>query len=272
MFQYFKGYTIGICVIAVALPVVTSTIWPFVTGEMMASSFMGMVMMFVLFAIGLFLGYFIFSKLADSRVQVMLDEYNNNCDPSLLIHKGAQIATQIAYPCNQAASWFMGYYGQALLDAGNVQMAKNILGGLRLSIDAAKGPEEKAGILVNYLQLDEKIDGMKQALDVVNEGIGYCKQAKGSHAASYLDFLDSQKTILEDLLSPDKSKAIAVCEKVRADAAYPARLRVEYAWIEASKLYGSGDDSKEASCLQFIIRKGNKLALVDKARARLKDL
>lgn len=272
MFQYFKGYTIGICVIAVALPVIVSTIWPFVTGQMMAASFMGMVLMFALFAVGMFLGYLIFSKLADSKIQVMLDAYNNDCDPTLLVQKGAQIAAQIAYPCNQAASWFMGYYGQALLDAGNAQLAKNILGGLRLSIDAAKSPEDKAGILVNYLPLDEKIDGMNQALDVVNEGIGYCDKASGRHSASYLDFLESQKKILEDLVSPDKSKAVAVCDKVRADAAYPARLRVEYAWIEASKLYGSDDVAKETSCLQFIIRKGNKLALVEKAKARLKDL
>lgn len=272
MLTYFKGYTIAICAIAIALPVVTSTLWPIFTGQMMAASFTGMVLMFVLFAVGMSVGYFVFSKLADHKVQTWIDEYNNKCNPDLLISQGAQIASQVAYPCNQASSWFMGYYGQALLDSGNSQFAKNILGGLRLSIDAAKKPLDKAGILVNYLPLDQKIEGSANALNVVDEGIGYCKQARESQASSYLDFLDFQKKILSDLTSGDKSKAIAICEKVKSDPAYPLRLRVEYAWIEASKLYGSDDSNKEVNCLGFVVRNGNKLALVAKAQKRLSEI
>lgn len=272
MYTYFKGYTIGICVVAVALPVVTSTVWPLFTGQMMASSLGGTLLMFALFVVGMFLGWLIFSRLADHKVQKMIDAYNDDCDPDTLIREGSNIATQVAYPCNQAASWFMGYYGQALLDSGNAQLAKNILGGLRLSIDAAKNPQDKVGILVNYLPLDEKIDGMKTALEVVNEGIGYCQEAGSAQISSFFDFLKSQKKIMEDLVSGDREKAIATCEKIKSDAAYPYRLRVEYAWIEASKIYGTGDRQKEISCLGFIVKHGNKLALVAKAKARLADI
>lgn len=272
MLTYFKGYTIGICVIAVALPVITSTLWPIFTGQMMAASLAGMVMMFVLFAVGMAIGYFIFSRLADSKVQKWIDEYNNKCDPDLLISQGAQIASQIAYPCNQPSSWFMGYYGQALLDSGNSQFAKNILGGLRLSIDASKTPIEKAGILVNFLPLDQKIDGAKKALGVVEEGLSYCKEAKSPQAASYDDFLKSQQRILEGITSGNVDTATAICEKIKTDPAYPLRLRVEYSWIEASKLYGTDDIAKETSCLDFVVRNGNKLVLVEKAKKRLSDL
>ena len=272
MFTYFKGYTVGICAIAIALPVVTSTLWPMFTGQMMAASLGGTILMFALFIVGMFFGWLIFSRLADSKVQRMINAYNNDCDPDTLIREGSNIAIQVVYPCNQAASWFMGYYGQALLDSGNAQLAKNILGGLRLSIDAAKTPQEKVGILVNYLPLDEKMSGLQDALSVIDEGLGYCKEAKSSQVASFSDFLRSQKRIMQDLVSDDKQNAVDMCEKIRSDSSYPTRLRVEYAWIEASKLYGSGDKKEEANCLDFIVKNGNKLALVEKAKARLSDL
>lgn len=269
MLPYFKGYTIAICAIAVGIPVVVSILWPLFTGAMMASTFGGLVTMFSLFVIGMLLGFGIFNKRADAKVQAMLDAYNDQCDPQALIAQGAQIASQVTYPCNQATSWFMGYYGQALLDAGDVQGAKNALSGIRISIDSSKKPHEKAGILVNYLPLCEKMEGSEKAIETIDEGLEYCRQASASSTSAYLDFLESQKKILEEIDSDDKALAISVCEKIVQNSDYPMRLRVEYAWTEASKLYGGSDESREIDCLRFIIDHGNKLALVSGARSRL---
>ncbi len=272
MLPYFKGYTIAICVIAVAFPLIASSVWPLYTGQIMASTLDGLVLLFALFIFGMMIGYAIFSKLANSKVQSMLDAYNTNCDPEKLIQQGAKLASQASYPCNQAMSWFMGYFGQALLDSENVQEAKNVLVGLRLSIDSAKKPKERAGILVNYLSLEEKMEGSASALSVIEEGLGYCSGFSDSHSIQYRDYLNSQKEILDDLVCEDVNKAIAVCEKIRTNSAYPMRLRVEYAWIEASKLYGSANKLKEISCLNFIVENGNKLAMVSRAKTMLQEL
>lgn len=272
MIVYFRKYTIFVCVIAVALPVIVSTVWPLFTGQMMAASIGGLVLMFALFVLGLLFGYAIFEKHAEGIVDGYLSKYNEGCDPEALISEGAQLADEIKFPCNQIGSWFMGYYAQALLDVGDVERAKAISDGLRQSMEAAKTSEVKAGIMANLLPLSEKLDGSSEALELADKGIEHCNQIPARKAGQLSDFFSSQKKILEAQSSDDQAAIARLSESIRASALYPMRIRVEYAWDEARAEYKLGDVDEEKRCLRFVSDYGNKLALVAKAQQRLASL
>lgn len=271
MIPYFKKYSIFVCIVAVALPIVVSTIWPLLTGHMMAASIGGLIGMFVLFILGLLLGYAIFERKAESVVDGYLAQYNEECDPEALVSEGSNLASAIQFPCNQIGSWFMGYYAQALLDIGQPGRAREIYDGLMTSYQASRKPTEKAGILANILPLSEKMDDVDTTLGLINEGLALC-DAGGKNVAPLRDFLFSQKRILDARKLGDQRVIGDLAEKVRSSAQYPMRLRVEYAWDEASADYRLGDLAEERRCLEFVVARGNKLALVAKAKDRLEKL
>lgn len=271
MLPYFKRYTIYVCIIAVALPVVVSTVWPLLTGHIMASSILGLVLLFALFVAGLLLGYRIFGNKADKTAEMHLDRYNDDCDPEALVNGGAEIAGAIAFPCIPAGAWYMGYYAQALLDMGRVEEAREIEEGIASSVPAVKKDAMKVGIIVNLLPLKEKIHGTEAAIQLVDEGLAICSQSTGA-VTQEEEFLKSQKTILEARMSGDARKVSQLDEKIRSNAQYPMRIRVEYAWDAASAEYKLGNASEEKTALEFVADHGNKLALVAKAKARLENV
>lgn len=268
MLPYFKRYSIYVCVIAVALPVAASTAWPLLTGQMMASQIGGLVGMLVLFAAGLFIGYAVFGRRADALTESYLAKYNDDCDPQALIDEGASLAKAIRTPCDQSGSWFLGYYAQALLEVGRADEAKAVRSGLRESVDAAKTPAAKLGILVNLLPLEEKVEGDAAAAALAEEGAALCEQM-GDAAGQLGEFVDGQRKVIEAKLSDDPEKLASLAEAVRESDRYPARIRVEYAWQEASARYRLGDSEGERLCLRFVEENGGSLALARKARERL---
>ncbi len=272
MIAYFKKYSIFVCIIAVALPVVASTVWPLITGQMMAASIGGLILMFALFVLGLFIGYAVFEKKAEGIVDGYIAKYNEGCDPEALVEEGRWLAEAIHFPCNQIGSWFLGYYAQALLDLGRVDEAREIDKGLRESIHAARKPAMKAGILVNLLPLSEKLDDVHDALQLIVDGLEYCSEDGGRGVAQLREFLESQQKVLGARKSGDQKAIADMSEAIRASAAYPMRIRVEYAWDEAAAGFKLGDLAQEKSCLEFVAAHGNKLALTEKARARLSKL
>ncbi len=272
MIIYFKKYTILVAVIAIALPVIVSTVWPLATGQIMAASIGGLALLFALFILGFLGGYAILERKAEGIVDGYIAKYNEACDPEAFITEGEQLARQITFPCNQIGSWFMGYYAQALLDVGKVDEVNAIAEGLRQSIDSAKKSIDKAGIAANLLPLTEKLADTDASLALVDEALGYCEQAGPRGTSQLRDFFNSQKKVLDARKSGNQREIADLSERIRASAAYPTRIRVEYAWDEASAQYRLGDTAEERRCLEFVVSHGSKLALASKAQARLKQL
>ncbi len=272
MLQYFKRYNVYVAIVAVIPPMVASTAWPLATGQMMAASIGGLVALFALFAIGLFVGYGIFGKRADAETEKYLAFYNDDCDPAALVDAGAKLAEAIPTPCDQSGSWFMGYYAQALLDLGRRDEAMGILAGLKASMQAAKNASAKVGILVNVLPLVEKAEGPKAALDLADEGVGLCDQAGDAGASQMRDYLESQRKVLRVELSDDPADIAKIAGGIAGSDRYPMRIRVEFAWREASAQYKLGDLAEEKRALEFVARNGGKLALAQKAAERLAKL
>ena len=193
-------------------------------------------------------------------------------DAKRLVDAGAKLAEAIPTPCDQSGSWFMGYYAQALLDLGRRDEAMGILAGLKASMQAAKNASAKVGILVNVLPLVEKAEGPKAALDLADEGVGLCDQAGDAGASQMRDYLESQRKVLRVELSDDPAGIARVAGGIAGSDRYPMRIRVEFAWREASAQYKLGDLAEEKRALEFVARNGGKLALAQKAAERLAKL
>lgn len=269
MVIYFKKYTIAICVIAVALPIIASTLWPLLFGQLMATSAMGLFLMIGLFIVGLFLGYLIFEKKAEALAEGYTAKYNEKCDPQAFLSEGKRLAEEIKYPYNALGAWYMSYYAQALLDIGNADEAKRIYDDISKSIEANKRGIDKIGIIANLIPLDEKINPASSTVELIDQGLKICKSDNIRSAKPFEDFFESQKKIAVARLAGNEELIARLSEKIRSSAQYPMRIRVEYAWSEASACYRLGDYSEEKRLLHYVVKNGNRLILVSKAQKRL---
>lgn len=269
MLPYFKRYTIYVCIIAVALPVIASTVYPLFTGQIMAASLAGMLAEIGLLFLGMVIGFGIFERRAEARTNQLLSYYDDDCDPKRLVDEGASLAEAIGFPCNESGAWYLSAYAQALLDAGQVERAEHIQEGLEASIEAAKKPEAKAGILVNLVPLVEKTGSEEEALFLITWGLELLRDKTSPAAAERRSYLNSQKAILDARRSGNAADAIRLDEAIKTNPSYPMRIRVEYAWSEAGACFRIGDVAAERANLRFVVENGGSLRLVDQARVRL---
>ncbi|WP_251212270.1 hypothetical protein [Adlercreutzia murintestinalis] len=269
MLPYFKKYSIIACIIGVLPSVVVSTVYPMVTGSIMASTLGGLAVLLALFMVSMVLGFNIMERVAETRTNGLLALYNDACDPEALIAQGKEVAEAVSFPCRAAGAWYMAYYAQALLEEGKVDQARLIEQGLRQSIQAVKKPQQKAGILVNLIPLADKLDGTEEALALVGQGLALVSGDAGPVAVELRAFLESQEKIMRVRESGHAEDAARLDEAIRASDAYPMRIRVEAAWAEARAYYQLGDAAAERRSLAFVVDHGNRLALVAKAQQRL---
>lgn len=272
MLIYFKKYVIAVCAIAIALPVIISTIWPFVTGQIMAASISGLLLEFALFAVGFMVGYQIFERRAERVVDGYLYLYNSDCNPQALIAHGGQLAHDISFPCNESGAWFMGCFAQACLEVGDIERARTIEAGLEDSISAAKKPSQKCGIILYLIPLVEKLGTLDEVEELIERAEKLNDTDRSEEAIQRRAFLESQRKIVHARREGDYHELVKLDESVVRSAAYPWRQRVEYAWDEASASYKLGDQEHERTCLDFVIRHGGSLALVAQAKERLSQL
>ena len=272
MIVYFKSYVVLVCGIAIALPVVYSTVYPMMTGELVASSLSGLITLFVLFILGLLLGFGIFERKAQAKADSWVALYNDQCDPEAFLREGADLAEGMRPPYNQVSAWYMGYYAQAYLDSGDTHDAKAVLDALLSSIESARKPAEKVGIIVNTIPLLDKIEGAHAALGLVDRGFDICAECKGSAVSQYREFLESQSSVLNARVSGDARKALEMDESVWHSQRYPRRIRVEYAWDGASAAYSCGESATEKEALEYVADNGGELALAQKAEDRLSSI
>lgn len=271
MLPYFKKYAIFVCICAVVPVLIATTVWPLITGQIMASSIAGLALMFALFIAGLLVGYFIFSRVAENKTEAMLNKYNMQCDPQALIDEGSGIMHEINLPLNQTSSWFAGYYAQAMLDVGDSKEAAVVLQRMEDSVPKAKNAYVKCAVISNMLPLVEKVEGATSAIKYSEEALQLCSESKKAND-TYRDYLLSQKTIYEAETSDDAKRIASLSEGIRSNARYPMRIRVEYAWKAANAYFKLNNSSQEISELKFIVEKGGTLKLKDKAKSRLSQL
>lgn len=237
----------------------------------MASSISGLLLLLAIFAVSMFVGVNAMEHVAQKKTNEVLDLYNAECDPEAFIAKGAPIADAVTFPCREAGAWYMSYYAQAELDAGNKDKAIEIEHQIQSSYEAAKNVRLKAGILVNLIQVVDKIDGNSEALKLINEGFSLTKGDMTPVGRERTAFLESQKKIMESRLAVNPENAFKIDSAVVKSNAYPMRIRVEAAWDQARQAYKMGNTPAETDALQFVVKNGNKLALVKKAKKQLQS-
>lgn len=273
MLPYFKKYVIWSCVIAVAVPVVTSTVYAAVTGSIMAATLPGMIGMLVLLFGSMMAAQSFFARKADEKTEAMLALYNEQCDPKAFTEQAAPVVANMREPYDVMASWFLTYYAQALLDEGRTDQAKAIEAAMLRSIDAAKNDSIRLGVLMNTVPLVTKTQGPRAVLDLVDKGLALVPTLQqGPQTADPLTFLNNQKTLLEAAVDHDDATLRSLYARVHDDASLPLRIRVESAWKEAQACHGLGDTARERTCLDFVVADGKGLALVAPARERLAAL
>lgn len=269
MLPYFKRYSIYVCVIAAALPLIYSTAYPLLTGTLAASSLSGTVTMFALFVAGLLVGFGIFERKAQAKADALLALYNDDCDPVALIEEGASLAEAIKEPYSQTGAWYMSYYAQAKLDVGDAQDAKDVLASMLEAAAGAKKPLDRAAILVNAVPLIEKLEGNERALEVVQDGLAACEECRGTDAAHYIEFLTVQGSIVSARIDDDAEMLLELDESFWQSGRYPKRIRVEYAWDAASAAWRAQEGERERRALEFVAANGGKLAMTARAKERL---
>lgn len=272
MLPYFKKYSIIACVIGVVPSLIITAIYPFLTGTIMAASIGGLLLLLAIFIVSMIVGVNVMERKAESDTAAMLSLYNNDCDPQALIDRGRAVAAAITFPCREAAAWFMSYYAQAMLDAGDKDGALQIERGIRESVQAAKNPQAKAGILVNLIPLSDKTEGTQAALELIREGLQLTRDDTTPAGSERRAFLESQEKIMNVRTSGDSAAAVQLDEGILSSNAYPMRIRVEAAWAQARAYFKLGDANGERKALDFVAANGNKLALVTQAKQRLASL
>lgn len=272
MLPYFKKYVIAVCAIAVLLLIVASTLWPLMTGQIMAASLLGMVLQFVLFFGGLLIGYVIFERRAERVADGYLYLYDVDCNPEALISHGSALARAITFPCNGSGAWFLSSYAQACLDVGRMDEARTILSGLRESVSAQKKPAQKVEIIMYLIPLEEKMGTLAEVSRLIEEGIHLVSEDASPEASVRRDYLTSQRVLANARASHDYEKLVKLDDAVVSSSAYPMRIRVEYAWDAASACFKLKDEGTERKLLSFIVDHGGSLALVARAKERLSHL
>ena len=272
MFAYYKRYAIISCVVAVAVPLAVSTAYAAVTGKIMAASLDGLIVLLLLLFGTMVLMQGVFARRVDGRTAQLLALYNDDCDPEAFVEQGRAVADAITEPYDVTGSWFMTYYGQALLDAGKADQARKVAEALRESVAAARKPQAKVGIIANAVPLVAKVDGPKAALDLVGEGLELAGGQDADPADSRVVFLRGQQRLRQAEAADDDAELRSFYEKSVADAAVPERLRVESAWKLARLAFRSDDAATERRMLRYVVGHGGKLALVAPARKQLDAL
>lgn len=272
MLAYYKRYAIISCVVAVAVPLAVSTAYAAVTGKIMAASLDGLIVLLLLLFGTMVLMQGVFARRVDGRTAQLLALYNDDCDPEAFVEQGRAVADAITEPYDVTGSWFMTYYGQALLDAGKADQARKVAEALRESVAAARKPQAKVGIIANAVPLVAKVDGPKAALDLVGEGLELAGGQDADPADSRVVFLRGQQRLRQAEAADDDAELRSFYEKSVADATVPERLRVESAWKLARLAFRSGDAATERRMLRYVVSHGGKLALVAPARKQLDAL
>lgn len=271
MLPFYRKYAILICVIAAGAYIVVSTAWSLLTGTIMAATLQGLIASFVVFFGALGISGYVMNRKATEETERLFALYNDACDPESFVEQGAEVARVAETTSGELASWYLSYYGQALLDTGRVDRARKIYNEQLERVDALKKDADRAAVIVNMVPLGCKLDDPEHVLSLIERSIALLP---GDDYASTQrrTFLEIQRDVVQARIAGDDEKLVSLYERMRSESANPLRVRVERTWDEAQACFRMGDVPREIDCLSFVVANGNKLALVAPARARLATL
>ncbi len=272
MLPYVKKYVIVACVIAVVIPLVVSTAWPLFTGQIMAASVGGLILLLALFFGGFLVSVRVMGRKADELVDGYIALYDEKCDPQAFVDASRDIASSVVVPFTPSGAWFIGYYAQAMLDLGFVEKAEKLRDAMFDTIAKSKKASDQISMIVDLVSLMTKLEGPEETLPVVEKGIELIGAPAELDAAVQKDYLTSQAQILRARMNGELDKLATLYADVVSRELVPMRIRVECAWEEARIHFNAGDAARERDSLEFVVGHGNKLALVAPARARLEVL
>lgn len=269
MLAFYRKYVIAVCAISVGVPVVVSTIWPLVTGQIMAASIPGLATLIVLLFGALVISSRFFGAKADAETERLFDLYNAQCDPRAFVDEAAQVAAYASARVGELSSWFLSYFGQALLDVGEASRAEDIAQAQLEGMQRCRTASEQAAVAVNMVPLLAKLREPADVLPLVSQGLELLGSADDFASNQRRDYLRLQRDYLTARAEGDRETVVRMCQDVRANEDQPLRVRVERSWDEAQVHFAAGEASLERACLEFVVENGNKLALVGPARVRL---
>lgn len=272
MLPYFRNYAFIAYIIGVAAPVVLVTALSWIFGFYIVATLPGLIAAIVLMAVSLLTAKKIVTAKANRKADEMISLYNDACDPAAFVDAARSVAQEIRPPYDESGSWFLSFYALALDDLGQRNDAARIGQAMLSSAQMAPDPQTKVGILVNIEPLVQRLFGAQQALEVVEQAQEAIGGSSDPDDVSRMNFLNWERGILEAIRDGDDAALVQRFSAIRGNAAYPLRVRVSDALLEASVHKSRGDVAAERECLRFVVDNGNKLPAVGIAAERLAEL
>lgn len=272
MLPYFRNYAFIAYILGVATPVILVTALSWIFGFYIVSTLPGLLAAIILMAVSLLTAKKVVTAKADRKADEMISLYNDACDPAAFVEAARGVAREIRPPYDGTGSWFLSFYALALDDLGQRGDAARIGQAMLSSAQMATDPQTKVAILVNIEPLVQRLFGVTQALEVVDQAQEALAGSGDPDDASRMNFLDWERGILEAIRDGDDETLVQRFSSIRASASYPMRIRVSDALLEASVHKSRGDSAAERDCLLFVIQNGNRLPAVKLANERLAEL
>lgn len=277
MLAYFKRYRLIAFAVSFGVPIIAIAIVALATGINLMSGILGGVIFLAGMLVLLAITGSYFSKRAEREAESALALYNEQCDPEGLLVDGKQIATAIYEECyakstTDLGAWFLSPYALACADTGaaeDAQMMEQIM--LDHTPENAT-PLQRAGIIINVEPLTLRLHGPETALSIARDAEALLAEDSTPEAESKKSYLRFEIPMLEALIAGNGEALLSQFESVRASESSPMRLRVLDA-DAAGGIYASlGNIDEARKAYQFVIENGNKLPVVDEARAKLATL
>lgn len=272
MFSFNRKYMFMATGAGLVVTALVQTIYSLATKQAMAATLPGLALSLALFIVVTAFAAMHFSKRANEDADSLIALYDELCDPQAFADQGKATASAMTVPYDASSSWFMSYYAQALLDLGITQNAREIERAMYESVAESKKAEEQAQIITNLVPLSLKVLGPADTLPIIAKGLDLLNAGPALKLAPAIAFLENQQVIANAQVNKDDEKLVRFYNSTRLNEEVPLRIRVEQAWDEARIHYRTGNAEAERACLEFVVAKGNKLALVQPAKDRLRAI
>lgn len=272
MLPYFRNYAFIAYIIGVATPVILVTALSWIFGFYIVATLPGLIAAILLMIVSLLTAKKIVTAKADRKADEMISLYNEKCDPAAFVESARVVASEIRPPYDGTGSWFLSFYALALDDLGQRNDAARIGQAMLSSAQMATDPQTKVAILVNIEPLVQRLFGVVQALEVVDQAQAVLAGSTDPDDVSRMNFLNWERGILEAIRDGDDEALVRRFSAIRGNDGYPMRVRVSDALLEASVHKSRGNAADERECLLFVVRNGNQLPAVKLANERLAEL
>ena len=200
--------------------------------------------------------------------------YEDECNPQAFLDYSRDAAEQFASkgaPFKVTDVWFLAYYTRALTDAGYVDEASARFNELRNDAAATQDSLQQAAKIINIEPLIRKLLGGQYALQALEE-VRELYRERSANPSPREAFYLWELRCLEKQRDGDLFGLGQEMRKASDNDRNSWYVRVECAEREAWVQRAMGHIDEERERLEFVIRYGNVLPHVQRARQRLAEL